>query len=288
MISKIVVYQRLKSALVMCLGVFSAAVGLNGFLLPNQFIDGGAMGIALLTNIVSGWNVSFLILVINVPFIIMGYRVISWQFAVKSLISILLLAIAVHFIHIPPLTDDRFLTAIFGGLFIGIGTGLSMRGGSVIDGSEILAIFISRKTTLSVGTFVAFFNVLLFLIAGLIVNLETAMYSMLAYFSASRAIDFIINGIEEYIGVTIISKDYDAIRHALTDELGHAVTVYRAAGGYQSAKDPNRKILFCVVTRLELTQVLNTIETIDSKAFIVQHVLRDSHNGRLKKRPLSS
>lgn len=287
MIGKVVLVQRIKSGVMMLLGVLSAAIGLKGFLMPNSFIDGGAMGISLLSNILTGWNLSLLILLINLPFIFLGYKVVSWQFMVKSLISIAMLAILVDIIQIPVVTDDPLLIAFFGGLFIGAGTGLSMRGGSVIDGSEILAIFVSRCTSLTVGSFIAIFNIVLFCFAALFVSVETAMYSLLTYLAASRMIDFIVNGIEEYIGVTIISPKFNEIRAVITKDLGHAVTIYKSEGGYKSSSNADKQILFCVVTRLEITTLLNTISGIDSNAFIVQHTLRDSHNGMLKRRPMA-
>ena len=287
MIGKAVLVQRIKSGVMMLLGVLCAAVGLKGFLMPNSFIDGGAMGISLLSNILTGWNLSILILLINLPFIFLGYKVVSWQFMVKSLISIAMLAILVDIIQIPVVTDDPLLIAFFGGLFIGAGTGLSMRGGSVIDGSEILAIFVSRRTSLTVGSFIALFNIVLFCFAALFVSVETAMYSLLTYLAASRMIDFIVNGIEEYIGVTIISPKFNEIRAVITKDLGHAVTIYKSEGGYNSSSNADKQILFCVVTRLEITTLLNTISGIDSNAFIVQHTLRDSHNGMLKRRPMA-
>lgn len=287
MIGKVVLVQRIKSGVMMLLGVLSAAIGLKGFLMPNSFIDGGAMGISLLSNILTGWNLSLLILLINLPFIFLGYKVVSWQFMVKSLISIAMLAILVDIIQIPVVTDDPLLIAFFGGLFIGAGTGLSMRGGSVIDGSEILAIFVSRRTSLTVGSFIAIFNIVLFCFAALFVSVETAMYSLLTYLAASRMIDFIVNGIEEYIGVTIISPKFNEIRAVITKDLGHAVTIYKSEGGYKSSSNADKQILFCVVTRLEITTLLNTISGIDSNAFIVQHTLRDSHNGMLKRRPMA-
>ena len=276
-----------KSALYMSLGVISATIGLKSFLLPNNFLDGGAMGVSLLLNILTDLDLSLLIVIINLPFIIIGYRQISWQFAIRSMISILLLAVLVHFVELPSITSDKLLIAIFGGVFLGAGIGFSIRGGSVIDGSEVLAIYVSRRGGVTVGNFIAVFNVLLFLVAAFLVNVETAMYSMLTYVAASKSVDFIINGIEEYIGVTIVSEHNQEIRHMITDQLQRGVTVYRAAGGYRSAHEQNRKVLFCVITRLEVTKLLSAINKIDSTAFIVQHSIREIKGGVLKKHVIS-
>lgn len=276
-----------KSSMYMALGVISATIGLKAFLLSNNFLDGGAMGVSLLINILTDFDLSLLILMINLPFIIIGYRQISWQFAIRSTISIILLSVLVHFVELPSITSDKLLIAIFGGVFLGAGIGFSIRGGSVIDGTEVMAIYMSRRGGITVGNFIAIFNVALFIIAAFLINVETAMYSMLTYVAASKSVDFIINGIEEYIGVTIVSPQNADIRHMITDQLHRGVTVYRAAGGYQSAHDENRKVLFCVVTRLEVTKLLSEIEKIDPTAFVVQHSIREIKGGVLKKHVIS-
>ena len=275
------------SCIYMILGVISATIGLKAFLLSNNFLDGGAMGVSLLINILTDFDLSLLILMINLPFIIIGYRQISWQFAIRSTISIILLSVLVHFVELPSITSDKLLIAIFGGVFLGAGIGFSIRGGSVIDGTEVMAIYMSRRGGITVGNFIAIFNVALFIIAAFLINVETAMYSMLTYVAASKSVDFIINGIEEYIGVTIVSPQNADIRHMITDQLHRGVTVYRAAGGYQSAHDENRKVLFCVVTRLEVTKLLSEIEKIDPHAFVVQHSIREIKGGVLKKHVIS-
>ncbi len=276
-----------KSSMYMALGVISATIGLKAFLLSNNFLDGGAMGVSLLINFLTNFDLSLLILIINLPFIIIGYRQISWQFAIRSTISIILLSVLVHFVELPSITSDKLLIAIFGGVFLGAGIGFSIRGGSVIDGTEVMAIYVSRRGGITVGNFIAIFNVALFIIAAFLINVETAMYSMLTYVAASKSVDFIINGIEEYIGVTIVSPQNADIRHMITDQLHRGVTVYRAAGGYQSAHDENRKVLFCVVTRLEVTKLLSEIEKIDPTAFVVQHSIREIKGGVLKKHVIS-
>ena len=276
-----------KSSMYMALGVISATIGLKAFLLSNNFLDGGAMGVSLLINILTDIDLSVLIIIINLPFIIIGYRQISWQFAIRSTISIILLSVLVHFVELPSITSDKLLIAIFGGVFLGAGIGFSIRGGSVIDGTEVMAIYVSRRGGITVGNFIAIFNVALFIIAAFLINVETAMYSMLTYVAASKSVDFIINGIEEYIGVTIVSPQNADIRHMITDQLHRGVTVYRAAGGYQSAHDENRKVLFCVVTRLEVTKLLTEIDKIDPTAFVVQHSIREIKGGVLKKHVIS-
>lgn len=288
MIDKYTVRRHIKDFFLIGMGVCAASIGLKGFLLPNHFLDGGATGVSLLVNRLSEIDLSLLIVIINLPFIFIGAKQISVAFAIKSALAILCLAVLVHFIHFPVVTADKLLIAVFGGFFLGAGIGFSIRGGAVIDGTEVMAIAISRKSTLSVGDFITLFNFALFFIAAFLVNIETAMYSMLTYLSASKTVDFIINGIEEYIGVTIISDDALKVKEAITQNLGLGVTVYNATAGYgkSGVKQEDRKVLFCVVTRLEVSKLLLEVEKIDNDAFVIQHPIKDTRGGMIKKRPL--
>lgn len=280
--------SNVRSAIFMALGVLMASIGLKGFLLPNNFLDGGAMGVSLLTQIMSGIDLSVLIILVNFPFILIGARQVSISFAIKSCLAIVALAILVHLIQIPVITADKLLIAVFGGFFLGAGIGLSIRGGAVIDGTEVLAISVSRKSSLTVGDFIALFNIVLFGIAALIIDLETAMYSMLTYIAASKTVDFILNGIEEYIGIMIVSDSAPEIREVITQKLGRGITVFKSEGGYgkKGPADPDKSILFCVVTRLEVSRVLLEIEKIDHLAFVIQYPIKDTRGGMIKKRPL--
>ncbi len=283
------IYTRhAKDFLFISSGVIMASIGLKGFLLPNNFLDGGAMGMSLLLKILTNVDLSLLIILVNLPFIILGARQISISFSVKSSLAILFLAVLVHFISIPSITADKLLISIFGGFFLGAGIGLSIRGGAVIDGTEVLAISVSRKSSLSVGDFIALFNIALFSFAILLTNIETAMYSMLTYLSASKTVDFIINGVEEYLGVLIISTKNEEIKKQITIELGRGVTVFKSDKGFGSRGtfDKESNILFCVVTRLEVTNLLLEIDKIDPDAFVVQHPVKDTKGGMIKKRPL--
>jgi uncharacterized membrane-anchored protein YitT (DUF2179 family) len=269
-------------------GICCAAVGLKGFLLPNGFLDGGVTGISLLTNRLTGLNISILLFCINIPFIIIGSSQVSRGFAIKTLLAIIALAIVLYFIHIPNITNDKLLIAIFGGFFLGAGSGLAIRGGCVIDGTEVLAIFITRSSTLSVGDFIALFNIALFLISATLINIETALYSMLTYLAASKTVDFLITGIEEYIGVTIISEKADDVKGMIVRQLGRAVTIYKGEGGYgkKGMVEEDRKIIFSIVTRLEVQKLITETERIDPHAFIIQHTINDTKGGMIKKRPL--
>jgi len=188
----------LKDTVFILIGIFSAGFGLKGFLLPNSFIDGGAMGISLLISEISGLSLSILIVAINLPFLILGYSQIGKEFAIKSIIAIITLAIVVHFVEYPIITHDKLLIAVFGGFFLGAGIGMAIRGGSVIDGTEVLAIQISKKTGLSIGDIVLIFNIIIFSFGAYILSMEIALYAILTYLSASKTINFIIEGVEEY------------------------------------------------------------------------------------------
>jgi uncharacterized membrane-anchored protein YitT (DUF2179 family) len=287
-IPQLVYTRHIKDFILICIGVVMASIGLKEFLLPNNFLDGGAMGLSLLTEIMTGVELSFLIVLINLPFIIIGAKQISMEFAVKSALAILALSLLVHFITLPAITTDKLLISVFGGFFLGAGIGFAIRGGAVIDGTEVLAIYVSKKTSLSVGDFISVFNVILFSFSALLVSVETAMYSMLTYFAASKTVDFIINGIEEYIGVTIVSRNAAEVKQAIIDKLGRGVTVYNSESGYgkTGVNFNENKILFCVVTRLEVTRLLLEIDKIDEEAFVVQHAIKDTKGGMIKKRPL--
>ncbi|MBL0913130.1 MAG: YitT family protein [Bacteroidia bacterium] len=287
-IRKLVRAHTIKEVLLIWAGIGSATLGLKGFLLPNGFMDGGVTGISLLVSRLTGLDLSILIILINLPFIYIGSKQISRQFAVKTLCAVIGLSFLVHFVELPEITHDKLLISVFGGFFLGAGIGLAIRGGSVIDGTEVLAVFVSRKSSLTVGDFIAVFNVLLFASAALLIDLETAMYSMLTYLAASKTVDFLINGIEEYMGITIISPRAEEIKTAIIENLGMAVTVYKGEGGYGKSGrvEEDRKIIFAVVTRLEVQKLKVEVEKVDPKAFVIQHTINDTKGGMIKKRPL--
>ncbi|MBC7425446.1 MAG: YitT family protein [Bacteroidia bacterium] len=277
-----------KDLFFICSGIFCATIGLKGFLLPNGFLDGGVTGISLLVNKLTFISLPLLIFIINLPFIFIGARLVSKLFAIKTLLAIAALSIVLTFIDIPNITDDKVLIACFGGFFLGAGIGLNIRGGCVIDGTEVMAIFISRNSSMTVGDVIAAFNIIIFGVSAYLFDLETALYSMLTYLAASKTVDFLINGIEEYIGVTVISEKADEVEKAITVNLRRAVTIYKGEGGTGShgTKNGDRKIIFSVVTRLEVQRLVIEIEKIDPDAFVVQHPIKDTKGGMIKKRPL--
>ncbi len=269
-------------------GVFSAALGLKGFLLPNGFIDGGVTGISLLVSQLTGLPLSLLIVLVNVPFVVLGYYQLGGTFALKTLLAILALAGAVLVVSVPPLTHDKLLIAVFGGFFLGAGSGLAMRGGGVLDGTEILALYLTRKLPASIGDVVLAINVVIFGVAAWLLSVETALYSILAYLSAAKTVDFILVGIEEYTGLTIISFHSTEIRRVITDKLRRGATVYEVTQGFGShgAQHLKAEAVFTVVTRLEVVGLTDEIHKIDPHAFVVMQSVSDMRGGLIKKRAL--
>ena len=269
-------------------GMLSAGLGLKGFLLPNGFIDGGVTGISLLIAEVTGINLPILIILINIPFIWLGYRQINKIFALKTLTAIVGLALCIIFIPYPVITSDKLLVAVFGGFFLGAGIGLAVRGGCVIDGTEILALSMTKKSTLTIGDIILIVNIIIFTIAAFVLSFERALYSILTYMAAARTVDYIISGIEEYTGVTIISNYSEEIRKMITNQLGRGVTIYKGKSGYGSHGHTlaETEILFSVMTRLEIASLKAEVEKIDGNAFVITHGIKDTKGGMIKKRPL--
>ncbi len=284
-ITKTVIIKNIKSILLILLGVISASFGLESFLIPNDFIDGGVTGISMLLAHTTGLPLYLWIIVINIPFIIWGGIRINIRFAVLSIIAIVLLASTIAFIHFPIITSDTLLIAIFGGFFLGLGIGFAVRGNSVIDGTEVLALSISQRSFLSVGDTILILNVIIFSFAGYILGIETALYSLLTYFVASKTVDFVIHGIEEYYGLTIVSDKHQDIKLLLTDELNKSVTLYHARGGRAKCDDDDIEVVYVIVTRLEVNRVIRKVLEVDSKAFVAEHILGEVHGGVVKKKP---
>ena len=279
--SKLALQRRIKDGLLIGLGIASAAFGLESFLLPNNFIDGGVTGISLLISEVAKVPLPVLIVVINIPFIVLGFRQISSTFAIKSFVAIFALAIVLSIFSFPIVTTDKLLISVFGGFFLGMGIGLSIRGGCVIDGTEILALAISKRTGRTIGDLILMINIVIFGVAAFLLGLEVALYSILTYFSASKTLDFIINGIEEYIGVTIISEHHQEIKKCIIEQMGRGVTIYNGKKGFDNKEID---ILYTIVTRLETNKLKNEIENIDADAFVIENPVNDTKGGMIKKK----
>lgn len=284
---RITIKRYIKDFFLITIGIFSAAFGFKGFLLTNHFIDGGATGISLLLSAITNIPLYILIICVNVPFILLGYKVMGKQFAIKTALAIIGLSIVLATVSFPDVTKDNLLVAVFGGFFLGAGIGFAIRGGAVIDGTEVLAIFLSRKFGTTIGDIVIVINVIIFGFAAYLLGIEIALYSMITYLSASKTLDFIVEGIEEYIGVTIISTHSEEIRQMIINKMGRGVTIYSGKRGYGKRGEIKEvEIIYTVITRLEINKLNTEIEKIEPTAFVVMNRVKDTKGGMIKKRPL--
>lgn len=280
------VKNGIRDSILLIIGVLAAGFGLRGFLLPSNLIDGGVMGISLLVNRETQFSLPLLIILFNLPFILLGWKQVSHMFSIKGIIAISLLAVAVAYFPYPTVTNDKLLVAVFGGFFVGGGIGLCIRGGGVIDGTEILAVFLSRRRSLSVGDFILIINIFIFAAAAYLLTVEIALYSMLTYMAASKTVDFILDGIEEFTGVTIISPHTDEIAEFIKFKMGRGLTIYSGKRGYGKTGETYTQtdIIFTVITRLEISRLNTAVDKIDPNAFVVMQSIRDTRGGMVKKR----
>lgn len=268
-------------------GILFCGFALKGFLVPNQFFDGGVTGISLLLHELYHWNIGFVIILANLPFIIVGASQISKTFAIKTLMAVIGLALCLHFIPYPQITSDKLLVSIFGGVFMGLGVGLAMRGGCALDGIEVLALYTGKRVSFTISEIILGINIIIFLIAAFKLGLPVALYSILTYFTASKMINFVIEGLEEYTGVTIISSQSEKIKEQLVLKLGRGITVYKGERGFMKESfDVSQPvdIVFTVVTRMELRRLKNMVKGIDSNAFIFTSLIKEAAGGILKQR----
>jgi uncharacterized membrane-anchored protein YitT (DUF2179 family) len=272
------------NALLIALGILAAGFGLKGFLLSSNFIDGGVTGVSMLLSKVTPAPLSVWLPLVNAPFVIVGYRQLGRAFALRSALGIAGLSIVLATVRFPDVTHDLLLTAVFGGFFIGAGIGLAVRGGAVLDGTEIAALLISKRSDLlKVGDVILAFNIVLFLAAMSILGVEPALYSILTYIAAARTLDFVIYGLEEHTAITIMSSRSAIIRERIVSELQRGVTVYKGYGGLTGVE---QEILYCVVTRLEIGKVKSIVREIDPHAFVVSHPLSGAEGGVVKRSAL--
>lgn len=277
--------RQLKDFILITIGIFSASFGFKGFLLTNHFIDGGATGISLLISALTKTPLYLLIIGVNIPFIILAYKIMGRQFAVKTTIAITGLSIVLATVTFPNVTNDNLLVAIFGGFFLGAGIGFAIRGNAVIDGTEVLAIFLSRKLGTTIGDIIIIINILIFGAAAYFLGIEIALYSMITYMAASKTLDFIVEGIDEYIGVTIVASKSEEIRQMIIHTMGRGVTVYTGKRGYgKHGETKEVEIIYTVITRLELNKLNTEIEKIEPTAFVVMNTVKDTKGGMIKKR----
>ena len=273
----------LSESLQIVLGILLASVGLKAFLIPNGFLDGGVTGIAILLNQLYGINISFLLITISLPFLLMAWYTLSKRITIKSIISILILAIMVHLENFTSVTEDKLLTSIFGGIFLGAGIGITIKNGAVLDGSEVLGIFLTKQFGLSIGKVILAFNLILFGVTAITISLETAMYSTLTFLVTSKIIDLTIEGFEDYVGLMIVSEKSGIIEHELIAKIKTGTTLYRGSKGFgkRGVRDEN-DIIHTVINRIDIRRTYNLIDTIDKNAFIIEFDVNNVKGGILK------
>ena len=274
----------IKKYLTICIGTIIAAIGLEEFLIPNEVIDGGVVGLSIMAQTITGMSMGLFLIVFNIPFLYMGYKQIGKSFAIATVIAVLFLSFwSEVFAPMPRVTDDPFLAAIFGGIIDGIGVGLIMRAGGSLDGTEIVAIIMDKRSVFSVGEVVMFINLFILSSAGLLYGWDKAMYSLVAYFVISKMIDVVIKGLDESYAVMIVTNEHEEITSALNDRLGRGVTLLHGAGGYTGE---SKEVLYCVVTRLEVDKLKEIVLEKDEKAFVTINAVHDIVGGRFKKKAI--
>jgi len=276
---------NVKNFLQIAIGIVLAVAAMKGFMIPNKFLDGGLTGISILLYEIFHINISFLVIMLNALFIYLGYRRIGKTFAVQTTIAVILLAIALFFVDITPITKDKLLIAIFGGLLMGTGVGLVIRGGGVIDGAEVIAVFTGRRTGFSNSEIIMLTNTLIFAVAAFQFGIETAMYSIITYFTATRAINYVVDGIEQFTAVNIISAKHEEIKSFLVNELGKGITVYKGERGYLPGSfdiKTDTEIIVTIVTRLEIKQIQEALLKIDPRVFVYIQTIKEASGGVLK------
>ncbi|MFT5751032.1 MAG: uncharacterized membrane-anchored protein YitT (DUF2179 family) [Dokdonia sp.] len=279
-----VITSNIKEYIQIFIGIILASIGLKAFLLPNGFLDGGATGIAILLSEKIDLDISIVLILISIPFLILGGYTISKRILIKSIISIVILSISISLESFPVFTEDKLLISIFGGLFLGAGIGLAIRNGSVLDGSEILGLFVYNKFGISIGKTILLFNIILFGITAMIISKEVAMYSILTYIITAKVIDLVIEGFEDFIGFTIISRKAELIEEALTQQIGVGVTVYSGVSGYgTSGQQHNTRIIHTIVNRIDIRKTYRLLDSIDADAFIIEFDVNNVRGGVLRR-----
>lgn len=267
------------------LGVLSASFALKSFLVPNHFLDGGVTGISILLYEIYGWDLGLVLILLNIPFIILSFSKVGRNFALRSTLTVVLIALTMQFVEFPELTHDKLLVAMFGGFFMGIAVGLCMRGGGTFDGMEVLVLMTTKKSSFSITEVILGMNIVIFIIAAIFMKVETALYAILTYIIAGQTTKYVIEGIEAYTGVTIVSGKSEEIKKALVMELDRGITVYKGERGFMKdsfEKSTEVDIIFTVVTRLEVRRLKDTVYEIDPKAFIFTQTVREPQGGIVK------
>ena len=275
------IFQRI---LLITLGAALMAVGLEIFLVPNNVIDGGITGISIMLSYITGWKLGVFIFILNIPFFFIGYKQIGKTFALSTLYGIIVLSIGTTLLHpVPAFTQDILLATVFGGIVLGMGVGMVIRYGGSLDGTEILAILFNNKLPFSVGEIIMFFNLFILGCAGFVFSWDRAMYSLIAYFVAYKTIDITITGLDESKSVWIISDNAKQIGDAILNRLGRGVTYINGEGAYSG---DDKKVIFCVINRLEEAKLKEIVTENDDSAFLAVADIAEVRGGRFKKRDI--
>jgi uncharacterized membrane-anchored protein YitT (DUF2179 family) len=273
--------------ILMVLGVVITSFALKSFLVPNHFFDGGVTGIALLIHEVYHFNLAYVIVAVNLPFILISLVSVNRGFAIKTLLCVIGLGLCLLYPDFPVITNDKLLISVFGGFFLGVGIGLTMRAGCAVDGIEVLALYTLRRSSLSISEIILGLNIIIFSLAAFEFGVPTALYAMLTYFVASKTIDYVIEGMNAFTGVTIISGKSEDIKHRLVNEMGKGITVYKGERGYLPGKfdvHDDCDIIFTIISRLEMRRLKNMVKDIDPNAFVFAGTIRETAGGIIKRR----
>lgn len=248
-------------------GAILAAIGLEMFLIPNDIIDGGVVGISIMASYLTGWPLGAFTFIINIPFFIVGHKYLGKVFTITTIFAVTCLSIAVSIVgsfeHVA--TGEPLLAAVFGGIILGIGVGLIIRNGGSLDGTEIVAIILDKKTDFTVGEIIMFLNVFILSSAGFVFKWDSAMYSLITYFIAYKTIDIVVEGLDSSKTVTIISSKHRRISKAIMHKLGRGLTILDGKGGY---KEKPMEVLYVIVSRLEISKLKAVVQAIDESAII--------------------
>lgn len=273
-----------KRIIFITIGAVLMAVALELFLVPNSVIDGGITGISIMVAHLTGLPLGVFIFILNLPFLFIGFKQIGKTFAFSTLYGIIVMSVCTQLLHhVHAFTDEKLLAVLFGGIILGGGVGLAIRFGGSLDGTEIIAILASKKFNMPVGQIIMIFNVFIFVLAGFIFEWDSAMYSMVTYYLATKVMDIVVEGIDESKSVTIISSDYEEISEAIMTRLGRSTTYIQARGGYSREET---QMVYCVVSRIEVAKLKSIIQEIDPKAFIAIEHVSDVMGGNFNKKQI--
>lgn len=275
------IFNLIKKMLFLAIGAFTAGFAIEGFLVPNQMIDGGVVGVSMILSHIFNYNLGLLIVILNIPFVCLALTKMGKQFVLQTFFAIAMLGIATNLFHHLPVTEDHLLATVFGGMILGLGVGIVLKNEGSLDGTEIMSLVLSKKFGLSVGEIIMAFNIFIYGASGLVFGWEQAMYSILTYFVAYRVIDVVIDGLDTSKSVRIISNKSEEIGKVLVEDLEIGITYLYGKGGYSGI---DKTVIYCVVSRLEMSKLKEAVRRIDPTAFLSVVDVHEVYGTRMKKR----